>query len=64
MKERIDVRLSPTQKVQLRRVAEVRRRSMADTVKVLIEEEYAKVAQPVAQQGETEELADETKREA
>ena len=64
MKERIDVRLSPTQKVQLRRVAEVRRRSMADTVKVLIEEEYAKVAQPVAQHGETEELADETKREA
>ena len=58
MKERIDVRLSPTQKVQLRRVAKVRRRSMADTVKVLIEEEYAKVAQPVdgegAEEGEKE----------
>lgn len=59
MKHRIDVRLSPSQEVALRRVAESRRRSKADTVKVLIEEEHARV---VAVRGETAGSVDATKR--
>ena len=60
MKERLDVRLSPTEKKALRRVSEARKRSMADTVRILIDEEHGRIVG--AQRGETQGITDTTKR--
>ena len=59
MKERLDVRMTPTEMKRLRAVAIERKRSKADTVRVLIDEEHVRI---VASRGETEGSVDGTKR--
>lgn len=59
MKDRVDVRLSPTESKRLRVISVERKRSKADTVRVLIDEEHARV---VASRGETGASVNATKR--
>lgn len=59
MKERVEIRMSPTEKKRLRAVAEDRKRSCADTVRVLVDEEHARL---VASRGETVGSVSTTKR--
>ena len=59
MKDRIDVRLSPVESKRLRAVSVERKRSKADTVRILIDEEHERV---MAARGETESSAPATRR--
>ena len=61
MKDRVEVRLTPTESKRLRVVASERNRAKADTIRVLIDEEHARI---VASRGETAGSVDGTKRDA
>lgn len=60
MKRRVEIRMSPTEMARLRRLALDRKRSRADTVRTILDEEYERLSQ----RGETAGNANETTREA